>query len=460
MNPATAFLIASRTLWSRPRRTAVLLLGYGLGVGVMVALLAVGDALLLQAREEDVVAGGDLVLLPEGVDPEVLKMGGVTGMYLEIPNARHVVRQILLGPRYASAIASVSPEITDRVVYVRVRRGVHAVRASGILPSAAHRTRSALRPPGWEDGPEDRRWLNPNPALLLHALDRFHAPSGAAWAEWWYFNFTAEDGTYGYLSFIADAEGKAVVGATVRLANGKLVRWTERHRAQELPFGGSSGTLRFAAGPHRAELRDGRYRIRMHRPGFALQAEITPLAGLYFPPVEWRAGRFRSGYVVPALRAEMRGQVRIGSRNLPLRGTAYHDHNWGNWRGVTWEWGAASTPDHALLYGLVQHPSLPGRETFVALYATRPRPGLLSVLRGTIPVGEGERSAPARLRFRAANDARDTLAADLAVLDAIPTSMDRTTFWQLRVRYRVRGTVAGRQIGMEATGFAETFTKR
>ncbi|MDR5709567.1 MAG: hypothetical protein QN140_07060, partial [Armatimonadota bacterium] len=88
MNPATAFLIASRTLWSRPRRTAVLLLGYGLGVGVMVALLAVGDALLLQAREEDVVAGGDLVLLPEGVDPEVLKMGGVTGMYLEIPNAR------------------------------------------------------------------------------------------------------------------------------------------------------------------------------------------------------------------------------------------------------------------------------------------------------------------------------------------------------------------------------------
>ncbi|MCS7173360.1 MAG: hypothetical protein N0A24_08225 [Armatimonadetes bacterium] len=460
MNPATAFLIASRALMARPRRTTALLLGYGLGVGVMVALLAVGDALLLQARDEEVVAGGDLVLLPEGVDPEVLKMGGVTGMYLEIPNARHLVRQILLGPRYASAIAAVSPEITDRVVYVRVRGGVHAVRASGILPSAAHRARSALRPPGWEDAPADRAWLNPDPARLLHTLDRFHAPSGPAWAEWWYFNFATQDGTYGYLSFIADAEGRAMVGATVRRADGAFVRWTERHRATVLPFGGNTPTLRFEAGPHRAELRDGRYRIRLRRPGFTAELEITPQPGLYFPPVEWRSGKFRSGYVVPALRAELRGRMRLGSQVLPLRGTAYHDHNWGNWAGVTWEWGSASTPDYALLYGLVRHPSLQYGETFVALYATKPRPGLLSVLRGTLPAREGGQSAPTRLRLRAVNDAGDTLAADLVVLDALPSRAGRTTFWQLRVRYRVRGMVAGRWVGLDTLGFAETFTER
>ncbi|MDR7415938.1 MAG: hypothetical protein QN193_09690 [Armatimonadota bacterium] len=460
MNPATAFLLTFRTLLSRPRRTAVLLLGYGLGVGVMVALLAVGDALLLQARDRDVVAGGDVVLLPEGVDPEVLKVGGVTGMYLEIPNARYLVRQILLGPRYAPVIAAVSPEVTDRVVYVRVRGKVYAVRANGILPSAAHRTRSALAVPGWEDTAEDRAWLSPDSAALLAEMDRFHAPSGPAWAEWWYFNFAAGDGTYGYLSFIADARGEAAVGATVRLGDGGLVRWTDRYRARALPFGGSSGPLRFEAGPHRAELRGGSYRVRVRRVGFAADLEITPVPGLYFPPVEWRSGSFRSGYTVPALRAEIKGEMRIGARVLPVRGTAYHDHNWGNWTGVRWEWGSASTANHALLYGLVRHPSLRNRETLVALYATRPRSGLLSVLRGTVPVREDGRSAPTRLRFRAANDARDTLTAELEVLDAIPTSTGRTTFWQLRTRYRIRGVVADRPVAVDALGFAETFTGR
>ncbi len=456
MNAATAFLIASRTLVSRPRRTLVLLLGYGLGVGVMVALLAVGDALLLQAQDRDLVAGGDLVLLPEGIDPDVLKVGAVTGMFLEIPNARYLVRQVLLGPRYAGSIAAVSPEVVDRVVYVRARGRVHAARASGILPSAAHRARSALAVPGWEDAPRDRTWLVPDPGRLLAELDRFHAPSGRAWAEWWYFNFAAEDGTYGYLSFIADARGQAVVGVTVRLRDGKVLRWIDRHRARELPFG-RGDRLRFEAGPHRAELRGGVYRISVDRPGFAAELELRPVPGLYFPPVEWRSGAFRSGYAVPALRAELSGTLRMGPRTVPVRGTAYHDHNWGNWEGVTWEWGSASTREYALLYGIVRHPSLRTQETFVALYATQPRPGPLSLLRGTPPTREGRHGVPARLRFRATNDANDTLTADLAVLDHVATRRGGITFLQLRVRYRVWGEVAGRLVRFDTLGFAETF---
>lgn len=453
-----ALLIASRALRRRPRRTLVLLLGYGLGVGVMIALLAVGDALLLQARDRDVVSGGDLVLLPEGIDPEVLKVGAVTGMFLEIPNARALARQILLGPRYADAIAAVSPEVTDRLVYVRVRGRVYAAKAAGILPSAAHRTGSALAVPGWEDAPRDRAWLEPNPARELAEIDRFHTPSGASWAEWWYFNFAAHDGTYGYISFIADAAGRAVVGATVRTPDGGLVRWTEQHRARELPYGRE--VLRFAAGPHLAELRDGVYRIRLRRPDFDAEFTIRPVRGLSFPPVEWRTRALRSGYVVPALRAGFSGRLRTGSRAALLRGVAYHDHNWGNWAGVTWEWGAVSTPRTALLYGVVRHPSLRGAETFVALYATEPRPGLLGTLRGTAPERDLDGPVPVRLRFRAANDAGDRLRADLEVLDAVPTRLERVTFLQLRVRYRVRGVVAGRPFVLDQPGFAETFVGR
>ncbi|HTD48291.1 MAG TPA: hypothetical protein VK881_13580, partial [bacterium] len=72
------WMLAWRSLADRPRRSLLLLVGYGIGVAVMIALLSVGDALLAQARDRDLVSGGDVVLLPEGVDPSVLKVNGVT----------------------------------------------------------------------------------------------------------------------------------------------------------------------------------------------------------------------------------------------------------------------------------------------------------------------------------------------------------------------------------------------
>jgi hypothetical protein len=32
---------------------------------------------------------------------------------------------------------------------------------------------------------------------------------------------------------------------------------------------------------------------------------------------------------------------------------AYHDHNWGVWRGVTWDWGASRAGPYTILYGRV-----------------------------------------------------------------------------------------------------------
>ena len=40
----------------------------------MITLLSIGEAVLEQSRDKDLVGGGDLVLLPEGVDVEVAKV--------------------------------------------------------------------------------------------------------------------------------------------------------------------------------------------------------------------------------------------------------------------------------------------------------------------------------------------------------------------------------------------------
>ncbi|MDQ7829889.1 MAG: hypothetical protein QN122_13260 [Armatimonadota bacterium] len=487
---AAALLLARRALGTRPRRTFVLLLGYGLGVGVMVALLAVGDALLLQAQDRDLVAGGDLVLLPEGVDPELLKVGGVTAMYLAIPNARYLARQVLLGPRYADDVAAVSPEVTDRLVYVRPVEPAEGngppeglpARASAALPEAARAARSALAVPGpaWRDTAADRAWLRPDPATLLATIDRFHrptpGPAGRTWAEWWYFNLIDRSGTYGYLAFVAARDGRVQVGLSLRLPDGRHVRWEEVHTDTVLPVApaGRADALAFRAGPHRIDLQDGIYRIRLRRAEASLDLTVRPVPGLVFPPVEWSGtGGFRSGYVVPALRAAAHGALRLGARTVPLAGVAYHDHNWGVWEAVTWEWGTASTATFALLAGQLHHPAVRGQEMFLALYAGGPRPGLLATLRATPPVFGAWRMVrtvdgrpvrvPGRMTYRAANDAGDRLAVTVAVRDVVATpaapegAPARLVFLQVRGVYTVEGRVRGQVVRFQAEGFAETF---
>src|SRR4029078_13561388 len=54
--------LAIRSLLVRPWRAAVPTAGFGLGIGVMVALLGVGQVIIEQAHSPALHGGGDLVL--------------------------------------------------------------------------------------------------------------------------------------------------------------------------------------------------------------------------------------------------------------------------------------------------------------------------------------------------------------------------------------------------------------
>jgi len=488
MKVTAGALLAFRMLQTRPRRTVVLLLGYGLGIAVMIALLAVGDALLLQARDRDVVAGGDLVIVPAGIDPDVLKTGAATAMFLVMPNVRFLTRQIVMGPRFSDTVAAASPEMIDKLVYIRVRGRVIAARASGVIPSAAAAARShlAIPDPQWRDDDQDRTWSEPTPQQRLASIDRFHlppsGPEGQTWAEWWYFNVATNDGRHVYVSFIADRERRVRVAVTLRRSGEPALRSAETYPASALPFEAAGDAADapavIAAGPHRVELRDGVYRISLvglRGPRGPLSAElmVRPDPGWYLPPFEQQSSGFRSGYVVPALRAEVRGTLTVGAKTAQISGTGYHDHNWGVWRSVTWEWGTASTASYALLAGLVRHPAVKGQEMLVTLFGTAgDRPGVMGLLRGSAPepgdwkpgprLGDIRPRVPGRLRYRAANDAGDRLEVIFSPDDVVATPQDpavsgREVFLQMNGRYTITGTVGGRPVRIVTTGYAETF---
>ena len=112
--------LALRSLSTRPLRTAVLAIGFGLGIGVMVELLGVGEVILEQAHAPVLQGGGDLVAT--GFDAWGISNGTVaasiiadlaTGRdnrWLEMFDARRV-KPIAGGAQFAKANVEVAAEL-------------------------------------------------------------------------------------------------------------------------------------------------------------------------------------------------------------------------------------------------------------------------------------------------------------------------------------------------------------
>jgi hypothetical protein len=486
MNRAVC-LLAWRSLWDRPRRALALLCGYAVGVAVMIALLSVGDALLMQARDRDLAAGGDIVLLPEGVDPAVLKINGVTDLYFTIQNAAFVTRKVLRGPRFGSAVAAAAPEIGGQQLYVRSRQRVLPALASAGIPSLDRAVNAAPGVPGARDTTGDRSWLDPSPADLLNRLDRFHVPPPQArpdWAEWDYFNFIEpQSGTYGYLTIMVRGGGRGVLSLRLKRPGQKVEDVT-------IPAPLHPGDLAFDSadqrvGPARVRNIGGRYHVTIADPRARADLWVTPEPGYYLPPGESVADGVISGYVVPVLRGWASGVIRTPHVALRLdRAPAYHDHNWGTWRGVAWEWGEGGGEGGTILYGgLHVSPARSAVSRPFVLFVWEPSRedghaggGFL----GAFPVqavryagwhpgpklGGSHVPVPLSATIAArigADEVRLLLRVQDVLASAVPLAARRTpatapvAFLQMRGTVEVRGNVDGRPVRITGRAAAETF---
>ncbi len=490
-------LLALRNLTHRPLRSGFLLAGYGLGVGVMIVLLAIGEALLVQARDEKLVGGGNVTVLPEGIDLEVMKTGGVGGLFFSIDHARFIYRQLLAAPRFSSVVASAAPQIEGKLLYLRADGREYPVRATGEIPSrtALVGAMPALRAGVWEDDAGDQRWMAPSVMQLYADIDRFHLPPAdvahrESWGEWHYFNVLSPNARrWWFISLIVggDVTGDdwgGLVSMTRREQDGAMTRFTRAHDASRVSFSLSSPDL--TMGESRVRLLDGgRYHVVASGEGprgerATVDLVIVPAPGAYFPGATLASGEFTSGYTVPALRASASGRLCIaGSCEVVSDAQAYHDHNWGVWRGVTWEWGAARAGPLTFLYGRVHSPDTLASRPPLFLYVVdslgfaglyRPRSIDYEDDRSIVVNGRRLR-VPSRATMA---DARggDTVIVELTIDDAIGSdsrlpmdergdpqaaALPTPYFIQMKGRARVRGVIAGRRVDGEGVGFFETY---
>ena len=493
-------LLALRNFAHRPWRSALLFAGYGIGVSVMIVLLSIAEALVTQARDERLVGGGDITVLPDGVDVEVLKTGGLGGLFFSIANARFVYLQLLASPRLAPLVSVVSPQVEGKLLYLRTSDGVERpVRASADLPSATGALRAGplLAAGTWTSDDGDRRWASPSLFELRHDIDHFHLPPAGlsrpgSWGEWHYVNVLSPDRRrWTFISFIVAGNirggqygGQVLV--TTHEQGGRSRRFSATVPANEVRFSVTDADVRIG-GSSVTVLPDGRYAlhatVREERGTDVLTLDliVEPAPYAYFPGATLESGDFASGYAVAGVRADASGTICVHGRcDRYDRAQSYKDHNWGVWQGVTWEWGMARLGSYSLLYGRVQPPDSVGATSPLFVYLVdssgfralfRPRSIDYEDARAII-VGGREVRVPARATLY---DVRgtDTLRLDIDVEDAVGTDtrlglaergeasyargLTRPFFIQMKGRARLTGRAGGAPIAGEGAGFFETY---
>jgi hypothetical protein len=456
--------LAIRSLTAHPVRSGVLAAGFGVGVGVMAILLGVAQVVLEQSRAPALVGGGDVLVRLSPQVPGRLILSGT-------------LQSDALRPRIHAA----APTHTSSLFLLH-RGRASRVDARGGIPTLER----ALGDPEtseidtWRDSPDDMAWVQDTPEKVLRQIDRFHAiPEApaweASWAEWLYFNGRSGTARF-YITFlvgpVAD-DGRRTAGVRLQLDRGQGVETftgsqpiteAEVLLAPDLTIGSSS-----------VRLQGMRYHVHLDLAGEGgrrargdLTFEATP--GRLVPPLEITGARgWRSGYVVPVMSGALDGQLEVGSERISFAGgTGYHDHNWGFWQGVSWQWGQAQQGDLSVLYGRVFPPPdaadpdrIPG---FVGVLG--PDGPLAYATDVTITETNDARGEPQRVIVRGRGtdldvelrfDRESAITTRASGSSPLASGLD---FFQMRGTYTVTGRAGARMLNFSAPGSAETFRGR
>jgi hypothetical protein len=330
----------------------------------------------------------------------------------------------------------------------------------------------------WRDTSADTAWTRQPPDAVLRQIDRFRPVSDVpewadSWAEWLYFNGRSADARF-YLTFLVGPQSKpGLRSAGVRLQLEREGRLETYSAGAELTDAQVASAPDLTIGASSIRLDGMVYRIHLDLTGEGgrrARGDLTleASAGRLVPPIEILGARgWRTGYVVPVMSGRLEGRIEAGGSRVTLDGSGYHDHNWGFWEGVSWQWGQAQQGDLSLIYGRV----FPPKE------AADPErmPGFVGALGPDGPLGYST-----NVRITETNDATGqprtiavqarstslTLDLHFDVASTVTTRMTQGAlgsgmdFLQMRGQYTVTGRAGSRDIQFTAPGAAETFRGR
>jgi hypothetical protein len=453
--------LAFRSLTAHPIRSAVLGVGFGAGVAVMAILLGVAEVVLDQAVSPALVGGGDVVVR---TSPQV---PGRLVLSTTLRQGALAERVKVAAPWHSAPLYLIRPDGSS--VEVDARGGIPSLeRALGDEETAGMTQ--------WEDTAADIAWTRSSPEDAFRQLDRFHPIAKAplwesSWAEWLYFNGRSADARF-YLTFLVGprlADGRRAAGVRLQLdRNGQVESFTA---------GTTLTDDEIAMAP---ELTIGANRIRLDGVKYVLDLDLLGArgrrvegqlvlegsAGRLIPPIEITGAKgWRSGYVVPVMSGRLNGELQVDGQSLSFdNSVGYHDHNWGFWQGVSWQWGQVQQGDLSFLYGRVFPPAEAADPERI--------PGFIGALGPDGPIGyatnvvireQDNAEGQPRTITISGRGATVDLTMRFEVGSTVTTPMNQgplangINFLQMRGSYTVTGKAADRTFNFIAPGSAETF---
>jgi hypothetical protein len=231
------------------------------------------------------------------------------------------------------------------------------------------------------------------------------------------------------------------------------------------------------------DLTIGRNSVRLHGVNYEISVDlrdnsgraasgtlvITPRPESLLPPIEVHgAAGWRSGYVVPVMSGSVEGTLTVDGAAVDFAGGAgYHDHNWGHWRGVSWQWGQVQHADTSFVYGRIFPPRdaadpsrMPG---FMAAIGADGLVGYATNV--TIDETSDADNRPRQIVVRGRGERVD-LTFRFDVENAVVTRMNEfllasgMDFLQMRGEYAASGQIGDLTVQFTAPGSAETFRGR
>jgi predicted secreted hydrolase len=228
-----------------------------------------------------------------------------------------------------------------------------------------------------------------NPTNYQRRDDAHHIYTGDEYYEWWYVDCSFDNGYHMVMTFHYRNEFLDPIISTIQLMiygpDGKKTARYAVCKPEETYAGADWCDVRMGEGNRIRDLGNGRYELSMVIGGIGARLSLRSIVpgwklGTGFNYKDEETG-WVAGWAVPMPHAEAEGELYLKEGTLRVKGVAYHDHNWGNYRFhktfSAWYWGRVHHGDYAVDYAWV-FPRDPEMPVFSPLLIARGREIVLS----------------------------------------------------------------------------------
>jgi hypothetical protein len=203
--------------------------------------------------------------------------------------------------------------------------------------------------------------------------------------EWWYFDANLDDGSTIVITFFTKSPAKAggppapQIQIVVTKPDGHKLKFLQDFSYSE--FKASKEKCDVVMGKNSVSGNLEKYTLRLAMAGIAGEIEFERIAQSYSTNAKGHSKPEYFGWFCAIPYGTVKGKVTYENKERAIKGTGYHDHNWGiiNLNQVCqyWYWGRGNAGDYSLIFTVMVLPKILGGKHVSMLYLAKGKKAII-----------------------------------------------------------------------------------